>query len=134
MNPVPRYRMTLRSVVTVGVVPEGDSMLSLTDSCTLPVAEQPLRAAEFDALFAAYLVGLEPITPTRLSMLLAGSEELLGRVRDLAERESACCSFFTFTLAPADDGAVRLDVEVPPAQAVVLAAVAARARSLMSRR
>ncbi len=108
-------------------------MLSLTDSCTLPVAERPLRAAEFDALFAAYLVGLEPITPTRLSMLLAGSEGLLGMVRDLTERESACCSFFTFTLAPADDGAVRLDVEVPPARAAVLAAVAARARSLMSR-
>jgi len=133
LPPVPRYRMTLGSVVTVGVVPEGDPMLSLTDSCTLPVAEQPLRAAEFDALFAAYLIGLEPITPTRLSMLLAGAEGLLGRVRDLTERESACCSFFTFTPAPADDGAVRLDVEVPPARAAALAAVVDRARSLMSR-
>lgn len=99
------------------MLPKRGSVLSLTDSCRLPVAKQRLRAAEFEALFAGSLIGLEWIAPTQLSMRLAGSEGLLDWVRDLTERESACCSFFTFTLTPADDGAVRLDVGGGPTRA-----------------
>jgi hypothetical protein len=56
-------------------------------------------------------------------------------VRRLTDAETACCSFFTFTLTPltgseADttDGTVlALDIEVPVARADVLAALIQRA-------
>jgi hypothetical protein len=51
-------------------------------------------------------------------------------VQRLADAETACCSFFTFTVTrlPADDGiAVALDVEVPPAHVDVLTALLSRA-------
>lgn len=103
-------------------------MLPQVESCTLPDAEQPPRAAEFESLFSASLVSLDLLAPTRLSILLAGSGGLLERVRDLTDREAACCSFFTFTVLPADEGGVRLVVEVPPEHCEVLAAVAAHAQ------
>jgi len=47
-------------------------------------------------------------------------------VRDLAGRESGCCSFFVFTFRPGDR-VLRLDVEVPAAHVEVLDALASRA-------
>jgi hypothetical protein len=67
--------------------------------------------------------------------VLAGNADLAGRVQRLADAETACCSFFTFTLAPlAADGSgngndaavVALDIEVPAAHADVLAALVRR--------
>jgi hypothetical protein len=49
-----------------------------------------------------------------------------GRVAQLAATETACCSFFTFTLT-ATAGSLVLDVAVPAAQLPVLDALAARA-------
>jgi hypothetical protein len=112
------------------------------EACTLPTAMQPLRVAEFDRLFGASLRAVEhPAgTPTRARLVLAGDPDLPGRVQLLADAETACCSFFTFTLAPpaidasadlAGDGAaavlMTLDVEVPAARADVLAALVERA-------
>jgi hypothetical protein len=105
------------------------------DSCTLPTAERPLRVAEFDALFAASLRAVEHPHPaaTRARLVLAGDAGLAERVQRLADAETSCCSFFTFTLTPLDaDGAgaaavVALDVEVPPTRSDVLAALVARA-------
>ena len=45
--------------------------------------------------------------------------------RDLTERETACCSFFTFDFTIGAH-AVQLEVAVPPASVEVLDALAAR--------
>lgn len=97
------------------------------DACTLPTAEQPLRVAEFDALFAAALRGVDRLAPTRLRLILDGGAEVEAGARDLVARETECCSFFTFTVERVDDGRLHLDVEVPPARLEVLDALATRA-------
>jgi hypothetical protein len=94
------------------------------DACTLPTAERPLRLAEFDELFARALRGQQRLSPTRLRWRLDPAAE--PTARDLTGRESECCSFFSFTFAPAD-GVVQLDVAVPDAHVDVLDALAARA-------
>lgn len=96
------------------------------DACTLPSAEQPLRVAEFDELFATSLRAVTEFAPTRLRLELDASAE--ARVRDLAARESGCCSFFAFTIAPSGQGTVLMDVAVPPERSDVLTGLAARAR------
>jgi len=93
--------------------------------CALPTAEQPLRVAEFDELFASSLVRAERTAPHRLRLVLAGSAEAVAR--DLAVRETACCSFFEFTFQPVDGGELAMDVTVPDAYAAVLDSVATRA-------
>jgi hypothetical protein len=102
------------------------------DACTLPTAEQPLRAAEFDDLFAISLTAV--VRPsgaaTRARLLLAGDAELRERVQRLAAAETACCSFFTFTVTPLSGDrreTVALDIEVPAARADVLTALIDRA-------
>jgi hypothetical protein len=89
------------------------------ESCTLPTADRPLRLAEFTALFATALQRLDRVDARRLRMTLSGGDDIETDVRDLAARESACCSFFSFTVTPTAD-AVVLDVEVPAAQTAVL--------------
>jgi len=95
-------------------------------ACTLPSVEQPLRIAEFDALFATSLRGVQRLTRTRLRLLLDPGAS--AAVRDLTARESECCSFFTFTVTQ-DGDELRVDVEVPAAHVLVLDALAARAAS-----
>jgi hypothetical protein len=105
----------------------------VAEACTLPTAERPLRLAEFDELFTTAVHDVEVLDPTRVRMRLAGPAGLAATVRDLAARESECCSFFTFTIGtgPAGDGAaVVLDIEVPPAYAEVLDSLAQRASAL----
>jgi len=96
------------------------------DACTLPTVERPSRLAEFDALFAAAVGGVERVTDRHARLRLAGPPGLAATVRDLTARETRCCSFFTFTVTPTDD-AVILDVEVPDEQTAALASFAARA-------
>ncbi|WP_156959849.1 hypothetical protein [Nocardia sp. BMG51109] len=69
------------------------------DACTLPTDQQPLRVAEFDALFGAALRHVDRVSPTRLRPDLDDGAE--ARARDLATRESGCCSFFTFGISSA---------------------------------
>ena len=102
------------------------------DACTLPTVDRPSRLAEFDRLFAA-VREVEVVAPTHARMRLVGRDGLAARVRDLAARETACCSFFDFTVSAAvsaDDEVVVLDIEVPVAYADVLASLAQRARAL----
>lgn len=94
-------------------------------SCTLPTAEQPLRVAEFDQLFASAVRGVERVEPTRLRLLLDASFE--EAARELTDRETSCCSFFTFTFTPAGEGRVLLETRVPAAQSGVLDGLAVRA-------
>jgi hypothetical protein len=100
---------------------------TVPDACTLPTVEQPLRLAEFGALFAAGVRHIDTLSPTHARLHLTGPVGLEATVRDLTARETECCSFFTFTTTrlPADDGeAVTLDVEVPAPYADVLASLA----------
>ncbi|GAA4263602.1 hypothetical protein [Dactylosporangium darangshiense] len=105
------------------------------DACTLPTAAQPLRLAEFDALFTTAVREVETVSPTHARMQLTGPAGLEAAVRDLAARETECCSFFTFTITTqptAGDGAeaLTLDVEVPAAYTDVLASLAGRASAV----
>jgi len=97
-------------------------------ACTLPTAERPVRVAEFDALFAMALHAQQRLASTRLRWRLDPAAE--PAARDLAARETECCSFFTFTFAAAGD-VVQLDVEVPAAHIAVLDALADRAAAGM---
>lgn len=92
--------------------------------CTLPAAERPARAAEFDELFATALRGQQRLARTVLRWQVDPAAE--SAFRDLASRETGCCSFFTFTFTKAED-AVLVDVAVPPASADALDMLAERA-------
>lgn len=98
------------------------------EACTLPTVEQPLRMVEFDELFARALRGQVRISRSVLRWSLDPGVE--AAARDLAARESACCSFFTFEFTRTESG-LQLDVLVPAAQVAVLDGLAARAAARM---
>jgi thioredoxin len=98
------------------------------DACTLPTAEQPLREAEFDALFATALRGVQRPAPTWLRLNLDAGARVEATTRELTARESSCCSFFDFQLTPTEGGLV-LDVRVPQARIEVLDGLARRAEA-----
>jgi hypothetical protein len=102
------------------------------DACTLPTAERPFRAADFDAVFAATVRNLDRIGPTRLHLELEPSPQAAARMAELAAAETGCCSFFTFALT-ASGGALTLDITVPQQYAPVLAALADRAHAVAGR-
>jgi hypothetical protein len=101
-------------------------------SCALPTAEQPLRVAEFDDLFASAVRRVERPGPGRVRLELEPTPQVAAAAAGLAVRETDCCSFFTFTLS-ATGGDLLLDVTVPPAHVGVLEALAARAAALAGR-
>jgi len=101
-------------------------------SCTLPTAEQPLRVAEFDALFTERLTDTSRSDRLRLELVLTGGEGVEETVRDLVARESGCCSFFTFTVRPGPEQ-IRLDVAVDGAHETVLDALQERAAAAAGR-
>jgi hypothetical protein len=95
-------------------------------ACTLPTAERPLRAAEFDQLLAEGVRGADRGGPGRLRLELHASPQAAGRAAELAAAETACCSFFTFILT-ATGGRLTLEVAVPAAHTGALDALADRA-------
>ena len=99
-----------------------------TDACTLPTRERPLRLAEFDDLFATAVRRVERLGGD-VRMHLTGPGGLVDRVRDLADRESSCCSFFTFVVNGTDRD-LTLDISVPPARQEILDALAERAQEV----
>lgn len=100
------------------------------EACTLPTAEQPLRLAELDALFMTAVRGGERLGAQHLRVTLDGGADLERSVRDLADRETRCCSFFTFTVTAPGPGQVQLDMEVPAGHIDVLDALARRAAAV----
>ncbi|WP_231605797.1 hypothetical protein [Micromonospora sp. HK10] len=98
------------------------------DACTLPTAEQPLRLAEFDRFFQDAVRGVDRLSAGWLLLRLDGAEQTERAARDLAARESSCCSFFTFDISRADATGLTLDVRVPAAHVDILDALAERAR------
>ena len=97
------------------------------DACTLPTAAQPLRVAEFDALFATALRGVERPEPGWLRLHLDGNTEVESATRELTARESSCCSFFDFQLTT--NAALVLDVRVPDERIEVLEGLARQAEA-----
>jgi hypothetical protein len=95
-------------------------------ACTLPLSDRPLRAAEFDRLFAQAVRGIERPEPARLRFELEPSPQIAGQAAELVTAETGCCSFFTFALT-ATAGRLTLDISVPPAQVEVLDGLAGRA-------
>jgi hypothetical protein len=102
----------------------------VTDACTLPTVERPLREAEFDEVFASAVRRVERPSPVMLRLTLEHDAEVAARVADLAVRETACCAFFTFGLTAAA-GSLQLDVTVEPGQVPVLDALTARAGAVV---
>lgn len=95
-------------------------------ACTLPDADRPLRRAEFDDIFAM-VTAVDRRSPGHVAFRLAGPPDLADQVRDLAARETECCSFFAFTVTAATPGDVLFEVEVPDTYAVVLDGMVERA-------
>jgi hypothetical protein len=92
------------------------------EACTLPTSGRPLRIAEFDDLFGYVLQSARP-DPTLLKLVLPRDVE--AAARDLAQRESECCSFFTFTFDAVGDQVV-LHIYVPASQVGVLDVIETR--------
>lgn len=103
--------------------------LLITDVCTLPTAERPLRLAEFDALFAS---SARSVTRDAdgVRIRLVGSGGLREQVRDLTDRETACCSFFAFTIDGTDEDLL-LHISVPSQHGAILEALADSAEQLI---
>ena len=99
-------------------------------SCTLPTVEQPLRRAEFDALFADDVVSVDQTTPLDVHFELRAEPEVAGRAANLAAKETECCSFFAFDLA-ITGGTVSMVVSTESPHEAVLAALAARASTVI---
>jgi len=100
------------------------------DACTLPTVEQPLRRDEFDDLFAHDVLNVTHESPLHLRLELRTDPAAAARAAGLAVKETGCCSFFTFDLT-ITDGSVSLTVSTPPAHEPVLAALGARAQSMV---
>jgi hypothetical protein len=65
-------------------------------------------------------------------LTLGDGPDLEARVRDLAARESACCSFFHFAVTTHGDDLLDLEATVPGSQVEVLDAITARAAKLQT--
>lgn len=102
--------------------------LTILEGCSLPTAQRPLRIDEFDDLFSTAVTAQTRLSAEVLRWSLDPRAEAVAR--DLAARESQCCSFFTFTFASEDD-TLQMDVRVPPVQSEVLDALATRAAARM---
>jgi hypothetical protein len=99
------------------------------DACTLPTTEQPLRLAEFDALFARHVTDVRRESGTRLALALTGGPQAAATAAGLAARETGCCAFFAFDLHIAD-GALTLTVSASEQHTDVLAALGDHATAL----
>lgn len=101
------------------------------DACTLPMAQRPLRVAEFDELFAVAVREVERPEPDRLRLHLAADEQVQRTTRELVERESECCAFFSFGLSQTE-GWLQLDIRVPAGRVEVLDSLARRIETILT--
>ncbi|WP_216916772.1 hypothetical protein [Nocardia noduli] len=107
-----------------------DLMMNLS-ACTLPTVQRPTRLAEFDAFFADSVRTARRADSTRLELTLIDTSDAEPVGRDLAARESTCCSFFTFTFEDTPAGTV-MRIEAPVAYVEVLDALTERARAALA--
>ena len=98
------------------------------DTCTLPSPEQPLRVAEFTEIFTRALQAMARPEPSRLRLSFEYSAEVETTAGDLTARESACCSFFDFTITHREtDDLLVLDIGVAAGHEPVLDSLADQA-------
>ncbi|HEX5967043.1 MAG TPA: hypothetical protein VFY88_01095 [Intrasporangium sp.] len=111
--------------------------IRVAEACTLPTAERPTRSAEWGSLFREVLA-TESLGAQRGRLVFHEDAALETRVRDLASKETSCCSFFTFEFGAGVDaagaGTMTLDVRVPPSQSAVLEAFIAWAEGVRTGR
>ncbi|OHV20503.1 hypothetical protein BBK14_27715 [Parafrankia soli] len=100
--------------------------------CTLPTEQQPLRLAEWNRLFTDALVEVTRRRPTSLALTLSAAGGVEAEVRDLAGRESSCCSFFAFTITPSGPTVV-VEVGVPASRVDALDWLESRIAPAVSR-
>ena len=98
----------------------GDPLAAIPQDA-LPTAEQPLRRAEFDDLFADDVLSVTQLSSLELRLELRPHAEVAARAASLAAKETGCCSFFTFALT-ITEGMVAMTVATEPDHQVVLAA------------
>jgi hypothetical protein len=101
--------------------------LPIEDFCTLPTAAQPIRVKEFDELFRYQVSQPRRIGPHWVEFSFPSADGLSAQVSDLVARESACCSFFEFTIEAIDQDRLVLRVGVPASRVDVLQALTDRA-------
>jgi hypothetical protein len=97
------------------------------EACTLPTADQPVRLAEWDALFAADVTDVRQMSINTIRLALRPHGPVAARAADLAVRETECCAFFEFTVT-ATGGDLAMQIRTPARQIEVLHALAERAR------
>jgi hypothetical protein len=110
---------------------------NIEDFCTLPAAAQPVRLTEFDELFRSQIRPPRRIDAHRVEFTFANANELYAHVSDLVARETACCSFFEFTInedALADQDHLLLRIGVPASRDDVLQALTERAHAAIGER
>jgi hypothetical protein len=96
-------------------------------ACTLPTVEQLRRLAEFDHFFRTAVQQVTRTQRTYLEIVIVPESEVSAR--DLAARETTCCSFFEFAFEPAPGGMV-MRVGVPDENVDVLDVLQARITSI----
>ncbi len=102
-------------------------------ACTLPTGEQPLRRAEFDALFAEDVTSVDQISPEQVRFELRAEPGVAARAADLAVKETDCCSFFDFGLR-IGAGKVSMTVTTGATHKAVLEALRDRAAARVGER
>lgn len=103
-----------------------DRLSQLPTACTLPTTEQPMRLADVDDLLTAAVTAVERPSDGRALLAIRAEPAVVAQVAEFCARETACCSFFSFTLTM-DDAGCHLLIAVPAAQQAVLDAIVARA-------
>jgi hypothetical protein len=127
LHSVPRYGFTVEDMTRTEPAPTS----WVPEACTLPTAEQPLRLAEFDALFSQDLTAVQQTSTDTALLTLRPAAAVAARAADLAARETACCSFFEFTLT-ATGGHLTMQIHTPAQHAAVLDALVERARTTVA--
>jgi hypothetical protein len=99
------------------------------EACSLPLADQPARMAEWDTLF---IEAVREVSPTGggVRFVVDRGVAIPAAVADLADRESQCCSFLEFTLV-VGDGTLSLGVTSDAGHAEVVDALGERAMQLL---
>jgi hypothetical protein len=102
------------------------------DFCTLPTPARPHRVSEFDELFRGQINAPHWIDSDKVEFTFASLDGLYEQVSDLLARETACCSFFDFSIVeqsktPAGKAQLVLRVAVPAGRHDVLEALTDRA-------
>jgi len=100
--------------------------VSIPISCSLQPADARSQLGEWRDVLVRVVDRSERVSPNRLELSLIPDSDL-GPLIGLAQREAACCPFFTFTVEIGADRLV-LAVEVPDDAAETLDQLVSRER------